>query len=152
MAEPLSFTARLEPAGKNARLAVPADPNELWGAKSAHYVSGTLDGQDHRTKLEQVDGGWAIVVTASRIEALGLAIDGDVEVTIAPEQPMADGVAADFAALLAGDEQCRYNFESQPSFYRKNLVRWIESAKRAETRERRLAEAMEMLRAGERMG
>ena len=41
-------------------------------------------------------------------------------------------------------------FESLPTFYRKNFLRWIESAKRPETRARRIAETVATLKAGKR--
>ena len=41
-------------------------------------------------------------------------------------------------------------FESLPTFYRKNFMRWIDSAKRPETRAKHIAEVIETLKAHKR--
>ena len=53
------------------------------------------------------------------------------------------------AALSAAPDACRF-FESLPTFYRKNYMRWIHDAKRPETRAKRVAEMVELLSAGKR--
>lgn len=41
-------------------------------------------------------------------------------------------------------------FDSLATFYRKNYIRWIESAKRPETRGARIAEMVTLLKAGQK--
>jgi uncharacterized protein YdeI (YjbR/CyaY-like superfamily) len=55
-------------------------------------------------------------------------------------QTLADALAADSAAR-AGFDQLAYT-------HRKEYARWISEAKRDETRKRRIAEALELLRKG----
>jgi uncharacterized protein YdeI (YjbR/CyaY-like superfamily) len=57
-------------------------------------------------------------------------------------------MAPDIADAVRADPQARAFFESLASFYRKNYVRWIEEAKRPETRAKRIAEAVSLLNAG----
>jgi uncharacterized protein YdeI (YjbR/CyaY-like superfamily) len=52
------------------------------------------------------------------------------------------------AAALEGDAEAREKFEALAFTHRKELARWVAEAKREETRERRVAQALEMLRAG----
>ena len=59
-------------------------------------------------------------------------------------------VPADLAAALAPDETARANFDGLSYTHRKEWVRWIEEAKKAETRATRLAKTVESLRAGQR--
>jgi uncharacterized protein YdeI (YjbR/CyaY-like superfamily) len=49
---------------------------------------------------------------------------------------------------LAGDPVAGAAFERLAYTHRKEYARWIEEAKRDETRERRVAQALEMLRDG----
>jgi len=59
-------------------------------------------------------------------------------------------VPDDLAAALAADEAARQVFERLPPSHRAEHVRAVEEAKKPETRARRIARALEMLRAGGR--
>ena len=59
---------------------------------------------------------------------------------------------AELAAALAKDTQARRNFEGLAPTYRKQFIYWVASAKREETRRRRVAEAVELLAQDKRMG
>ena len=52
------------------------------------------------------------------------------------------------AAALAADPQAAASFEQMAFTHRKEYVRWIAEAKRAETRQGRVAQAPEMIRSG----
>jgi uncharacterized protein YdeI (YjbR/CyaY-like superfamily) len=58
--------------------------------------------------------------------------------------------AADFAEALAHDDAARRFFDGLAFTHRKEWVRWIEDTTRPQTRGRRIAQAIELLRAGER--
>ena len=58
--------------------------------------------------------------------------------------------AEDIAAALDADLEARRFFESLATFYRKNFIRWIECAKRPETRAKRIAEPVATLKSGKR--
>jgi uncharacterized protein YdeI (YjbR/CyaY-like superfamily) len=53
-----------------------------------------------------------------------------------------DTLAPDILAALENEPETRAFFESLATFYRKGYVRWIESAKRTETRSARIAEML----------
>ncbi len=57
---------------------------------------------------------------------------------------------ADLSAALAADVEARQFFDALAYSRRKEWVRWIEEAKRAETRSTRIAKAVESRRAGQR--
>jgi uncharacterized protein YdeI (YjbR/CyaY-like superfamily) len=61
-------------------------------------------------------------------------------------------VPAYIAAALAGDEGARSFFASLAPSYRKLFVGWVDSAKKEETRQRRLAEMLACLRRREKLG
>jgi uncharacterized protein YdeI (YjbR/CyaY-like superfamily) len=59
-------------------------------------------------------------------------------------------VPPELAQVLAGDAAAKEAFDSLSYTDRKEYARWIAEAKRDETRSRRLAKALEMLRTGVR--
>jgi len=59
-------------------------------------------------------------------------------------------VPADLAEALGHDHTARANFDGLSYTHRKEWVRWIEEAKKAETRATRLARTVESLHAGKR--
>jgi uncharacterized protein YdeI (YjbR/CyaY-like superfamily) len=58
----------------------------------------------------------------------------------------------EFFAALAGDDAARAAFDALSFTHRKEWVRWVEEAKKADTRATRLAKTVESLRAGQRTG
>jgi uncharacterized protein YdeI (YjbR/CyaY-like superfamily) len=64
--------------------------------------------------------------------------------------PQVASLAGDIAAALEAEPDARRFFESLATFYRKGYIRWIEQAKRPETRDRRIAETVAALKAGKR--
>ena len=61
-------------------------------------------------------------------------------------------IPAEFAAALDENAKARANFDELPPFQRRNMVAWATSAKKAETRARRLTEALGLLERGEKLG
>jgi len=58
----------------------------------------------------------------------------------------------ELAARLKRDRQAAAFFESLAPSYRRQYVAWIATARRAETRQRRLDQAIELLQRGEKLG
>ncbi|MGE5296511.1 MAG: YdeI/OmpD-associated family protein, partial [Solirubrobacterales bacterium] len=50
------------------------------------------------------------------------------------------------------DERARLNFEKLAPSYRRQFIYWVGTAKRQETRRKRVAEAVRMLRQNKRLG
>ena len=59
-------------------------------------------------------------------------------------------LAADITEALAAAPAAQAFFDALPTFYRKNFMRWIDSAKRPATRAAHIAEMVELLKAGKR--
>ena len=79
----------------------------------------------------------------------GIVAAGDhVDVRLEPEGPQLDDLGPELRAALDADPVARRAFESLATFYRKQIVREVDGAKRQETRDRQLAEAMDRLRSG----
>ncbi len=61
-------------------------------------------------------------------------------------------VPAELAGALAKDERARLNFEKLAPSYRRQFIYWVGAAKRQETRRKRVAEAVRMIRENKRLG
>lgn len=81
-------------------------------------------------------------------DALPAGAASELDVELVPEGPQVDELAPDLRAALAAEPQARRFFEALATFYRTGFVRWVESAKRPETRANRIAATVEALRAG----
>jgi uncharacterized protein YdeI (YjbR/CyaY-like superfamily) len=53
---------------------------------------------------------------------------------------------------MASNEQARLNFERLAPSYRKQFIFWVGSAKRDETRRKRVAQSLELLMWNKRLG
>ena len=77
----------------SAVVMVPFDPDEAWGAKADHPVSGTIGGCRTRARLVQAGGGWVLPLTPKRLISMGIAIGDEVMVELAPEGPQRGDLA-----------------------------------------------------------
>jgi len=145
------FTAIAEPRrGGGVLIKLPFDPASTWGDRERYDVTGTIDGQKVRGKLRLQAGGHVLELGPAWHRDTGLTVGAAVVVVLQPEGPQVAAMAADIAAALDAEPSARRFFESLPTFYRKNFMRWIEAAKRPETRARRIAETVATLQAGRR--
>jgi len=107
------------------------------GAKRFPVVA-TVNGHTWRTTVTRMRGEFLLGLNRAVREEAGVEAGDTVEVEL-PEA---------FAKALADDSVARAAFESLAYTHRKEYARWIDDAKRDETRKRRVAEALEMLRKG----
>jgi hypothetical protein len=115
-------------------------------------VEGTLGGRAFRATLEP-DGQRSHWLKVSRKlrEAAGVEVGEMVEVEMLPvaEEPEAR-VPADLRRALAAAPEARAAWVGLTPIARRDWIHWMTSAKRLETRARRVASACEMLAAGKR--
>jgi bacteriocin resistance YdeI/OmpD-like protein len=78
----------------------------------------------------------------------GLDAGARVEVVLSPEGPQSEGLSPDVVSALEAEPQAKAFFESLATFYRNTYIKWIESAKRPETRAARINEMVELLKKG----
>jgi hypothetical protein len=134
--------------GVSVRL--PFLPDEAWGQRARHDVHGTIAGHRMRGKLTAVDDGFELLLGPSWCRDPRMVAGADVEVVMAPEGPGRGSMGEDVEAALDAAPEARAFFESLPTFYRRNYTRWLDSAKRPETRARRVEAFVGLLQAGRR--
>ena len=133
----------------DAVIAVPFDPDEAWGAKAVHRVNGTVNGCRVRVTLASGDNGWAFSLSPARIRDMGIAIDSEVIVELAPEGPQRGDLADDIAAALDASPAAGAFFDTLAQFYRKAYLRYIEATtRRPDVRAARIAEVVGLLEDG----
>jgi hypothetical protein len=145
-----SATASVDRQGRT-HVPVPFEPDEVWGAKPRHHVTGSIAGQGLRGVLEQADGGRVLVLGPAWSRGCGPADGQVVEVVLAPEGPQRGNLAPDIAAALDASPEAGAFFDSLAQFYRKAYLRWIDGTKRhPEQRPERIAEMIRLLERGEK--
>lgn len=69
-----------------------------------------------------------------------------------PKIHMALKMPGEFEKILKSNETAAKNFEKLPPSYKRHFIGWIASAKRPETRERRMFEALSLLEKNQKLG
>ena len=112
-------------------------------------VRATINGHTWQTSVSRMGGEFLLGLSRAVREAAGVETGDAVEVTIELDTaPRQVELPPALAAALAADPAAGRAFEQLAFTHRKEYVRWIEEAKRPETRERRIAQAVQMLREG----
>lgn len=133
----------------HAVIAVPFDPDEAWGAKAMHHVSGTVNGCPVRVTIAPGEGGWAFTLNPARMRSTGAAVGSEAVAELAPEGPQRGDLADDIAAALAGTPAAGAFFDTLAQFYRKGYLRYIDATRRRpEVRAARITEVVGLLAAG----
>jgi hypothetical protein len=148
----MKFRTTVELGGKTATgIEVPEDVVAALGSGNRPPVTVTVGGHTYRTTVARMGGRFLVPLSAENRTAAGIAAGDQVDVDIEPDTgPREVGVPADLAEALAHDQAARATFDDLSYTHRKEWVRWIEEAKKAETRATRLAKTVESLHAGKR--
>ena len=148
----MRFRATVELGGKTATgIEVPEDVVAALGSGNRPPVTVTVGGHSYRTTVARMGGRFLVPLSAENRTAAGVAAGDQVEVDIELDSgPREVAVPGDLAAALAQDDTARANFDGLSFTHRKEWVRWIDEAKRAETRATRVARTIESLHAGKR--
>jgi hypothetical protein len=147
-----TFTAKLEaaPVGTGgAFVSFPYDVAKEFGTKGRVPVHASINNIPYTGSLMQCGGPHHMLgILKSIREQLGKNLGDSVTVEVwKDETARTVDVPADFATLMK-KEQLRDSFDALSYTHRKEYCRWITEAKKEETRARRLAKSVEMLRAG----
>jgi len=127
---------------------IPAAVIDRQGLRSHSRVVGTIDGAPFRSSCIPRGGGTLYVVVPQPLrERIGKGPGDVVKVAVRLDTtPVVVRLPADLRAALGTD---RAKFDRLAPSHRKAFVVWIEGAKQVETRARRVATAVQMIRRGE---
>jgi hypothetical protein len=146
----IRFTASLVARGPAAAVVLDADQVAAVGEGAKRFpVAATVNGYTWRTTVTRMRGEFLLGLNREVREGAGVDAGDSVEVELALDAaPREVDVPESLALALAGDPAARAAFEAMAYTHRKEYARWIEEAKRDETRQRRVTQAMQMLREG----
>jgi hypothetical protein len=146
----MEFRTTVELGGKTATgLRVPDDVIESLGAGKRPPVHITVGNYSYRTTVAPMGVAFYVPLAAEHREAAGVRAGEEVDVRIeldsAPrEVPVPDDLST------AMDDLVRRTFDGLAYSHRKEWVRWVEEAKKPETRAARVTKTVESLREGKK--
>jgi len=143
-----TFQTKVMVAGSRVYADVPFDPNEAWGRKQRHHVTGTVNGTAWRGPLDSDGVNYYIPLGAAWRRDAKIEAGAEVTVVLSPEGPQSEDLDADIAAALAAEPEAQAFFAGLATFYRKGYLKWLAGARRPEARAARIAEFVTLLKAG----
>ena len=144
------LTATLVPRGPAAAVVLEDETVATVGEGAKRFpVVATVNGHTWRTTVTRMRGEFLLGLNRAVREETGVeagdTVDVELDIDTAPREVE---VPEALAGALAEDDAARAAFDRLSYTHRKEHARWIDDAKREETRERRVAKALEMLREG----
>lgn len=147
----MAFDAPIEAGrGGGAFVRLPADASDVFGTRARFPVLVTFNGVAYRGSTMPIgDGTFCIGVTKAVQSRAGASIGDRVTVVVqrdAGERTV--DVPPELAAALASHPEAAARFEAMALTQRREYAAWIASAKKPQTRQRRLDQAMDRIAAG----
>jgi hypothetical protein len=142
----MRFETTMTLVGNNTGIEVPPEVIEALGAGKKPPVKVTVNGYEYRNTVAVMGGKYMISFSSDKRAATGIQggdpIVVDLELDTAPRTVE---VPDDFAAALDAAPGAREAFDRLAPSHKKAHVTAVESAKARETRQRRIAKAVESL-------
>ncbi len=147
----MQFTTTIQLEGRTATgFPVPPEVVEALGqGKKRPAVSVTINGYTYRSTIAAYGDVFMLPLAAEHRTAAGVEAGDQVEVDVALDTaPREVEVPPDLAAALDDEPTARAFFDGLSYSHRRWFVLNVEGTKNEETRKRRVAKAVEMLREG----
>jgi Bacteriocin-protection, YdeI or OmpD-Associated/Domain of unknown function (DUF1905) len=149
----MRFRTYVEPPEPMRGLAVPAEVVESLGQGKRPRVTITINGHSWKSRVAIMRGRYLLGLSNANREAAGVVTGDEVEVELEFDpDPRVVVEPADFARALDADPIARAAYDRLPDGRKREHVRTIESAKKPETRTRRIEKTLATLRSLESVG
>jgi Bacteriocin-protection, YdeI or OmpD-Associated/Domain of unknown function (DUF1905) len=143
----MKFRTLVEPPEPMRGLEVPKEVVESLGQGKRPPVTITIKGHTWRSRVAIMRGRLLLGLSNANRQAAGVKTGDEVEVELEFDpEPRVVTEPADFARALRADPIARFAYDRLPDGRKREHVRAIESAKRPETRTRRIEKALAALR------
>jgi Domain of unknown function (DUF1905)/Bacteriocin-protection, YdeI or OmpD-Associated len=151
--KPLKFKIKLDGMERSevAALSAPFDVEVTFGTKARIPVRGTINGFPFRSSLMPMGGCHRMVVNKTVRDGAGVKAGDTVSVVM--ERDEGERTIAPPPLLkqeLAKSKAARANWEKQSFTNKKEMARAITEVKQEQTRLRRLAKVMDVLKSGKK--
>jgi hypothetical protein len=147
----IRLTGELVARGPAAAFVLDDEQVATVGEGAKRYpVVATVNGYTWRTSVARMGGEFLIGLNKEVRTGAGVQAGDTVtlELTLDPE-PRTVELPSVLAEALDADPKAKAIYDGLAFTHRKEYARWIAEAKRDDTRERRVAKALEMLHGGE---
>lgn len=152
---PIEFDAVIQGGDGGTWVDVPFDLKSTWGKGNLVPIIATFAGRvTYQGSLAKMGGPFAALLIRSDVrEQLGDPQPGDsIHVRIDLDAaPRVVTLPDDVAALVEAEPMAAATWEQLSTTNRREYARWIDEAKRPETRQRRVEETMARLTRGEKL-
>ncbi len=141
------FTAVIQAGdGGGAWVDIPFDVEKTFGKKRVP-IRATIDGADYRGSLVRMGGDCHMLPILKAIrEKIGKQPGDKVSVAVQEDTaPRKVKVPADVQKALRSNSRAAGFFDELAYTHQREYIQWIEAAKRPETRQRRIAQMLELL-------
>jgi bifunctional DNA-binding transcriptional regulator/antitoxin component of YhaV-PrlF toxin-antitoxin module len=150
MSKQIRFSAILHEATVGtggAFVLFPYDVEKTFGMKGRIPIKATVNGELYRGSLVKYGHPQHIFPVLKSIrEKLGKKIGDSIEITMQIDNSeRVVAIPADFHKILKANK-LELAFDKMSYTHRKEYIKWIEDAKKAETRENRIVKAIEMIK------
>jgi len=152
MPDKITFKAVIEEAyNGGAYVTVPFDVEEAFGKKRVK-VKATIAGQPYRGSLVRMGTEDHILIVIKDIrEKAGVTFGDEIEVEVEEDtEPRVVVIPDDVQEALSENLMVAEFFNKLAYSHRKEYMFWVESAKRAETRQKRIVKMIELLNQGKK--
>jgi hypothetical protein len=144
------FRTTIQQSGKTTTgIEVPEQVVEALGSGKRPAVKVTINGYTYRSTVAVLGGRYMVGVSAEHRAGAGVAggdeVDVDIELDTAPREVR---VPADLAAALDAEPAARRAFDGLSYSNKSWHVLQVEGAKTDETRQRRIARSVDILKQG----
>jgi hypothetical protein len=130
---------------------VPPEVIEALGGGKKPKVAVSINGFEYRSTVAVMGGKFMISFSSDKRAASGIKGGDPIDVTLELDTtPREVDIPADFAAALDAEPAAKTFFDSLAYSHQLRHVLSITDAKTDETRTKRIAKAMDMLRAGKK--
>jgi hypothetical protein len=147
----MEFTTTILGSGNTTGIEVPEDIVEALAAGKRPPVVVTVNGKSYRSSIAVMGGKYMIGLSATNRELTGAAAGDTVEVRLELDtQPRVVEVPPDLAAALAAEPEAQAFYATLNYSGQRRYVEPIADAKPGDTRSRRIAKAVENLKAGKK--
>jgi hypothetical protein len=149
----MKFRAYVEPPEPMRGLEVPPEVVESLGQGKRPRVTITINGHSWKSRVAIMRGRYLLGLSRANRQAAGVETGDEVEVELEFDpEPRVVVEPVDFAHALGADPIARAAFDRLPDGRKREHVLAIESAKKPETRTRRIEKALAALRGLEPAG
>jgi hypothetical protein len=146
----LTFSTTLVPRGPAAAIVLDDEQVAIVGEGAKRFpVVATVNGHSWRSTVVRMGGEFLLGLSkATRAQAQAQAGDTiDVELRLDTEEREVE-VPEALARALDADPAARAKFDALAYTHRKEYARWVSEAKSEQTRTRRVAQALALVREG----